>query len=70
VRLLGRALHGRLLRELGLALGAERLDRFPRSLNERPRELLVEQRDAEMLGVDLGIAAAPRKLLRGGDGLS
>ena len=67
VRLLRGALDGRLLRELRLALGAQRLDRLPGALDERAGELLVEERDAQVLGVDLGIAAAARQLLGGGD---
>ena len=68
--LLRGALHRRLLRELRLALGAKGIHRLARALDERARELLVEERDAEVLGVDLGVAAAARKLLRGGDRLS
>ena len=70
VRLLRGALHGRLLCKLGLALGPERIDRLAGALDERPRQLLVEERDAEMLGVDLGVATPARELLRGRDGLS
>ena len=70
MRLLRGALHGRLLRELGLALGPQRVDRHAGALDERPRQLLVEQREAEVLGVDLGVAAPARELLRGGDGFS
>ena len=58
------------LRELRLGLGAKRRSRHAGALDERPRKLLVEERDAEVLGVDLGVAAAARKLLRGGDRLS
>ena len=39
------------------------------ALGERPREFLVEQCEQEVLGIDLGVAAAARELLRGGDRL-
>ena len=69
LRLLRRALHRRLLRKLRLALGAERLHRLACPLDERPRQLLVEEGDAEVLGVDLGITAPARELLCGCDRL-
>ena len=69
-RLLGRSLHSRSVRELCLGFGAKRRSRNTGALDERARKLLVEERDAEVLGVDLGVAAAARKLLRGGDRLS
>ena len=36
---------------------------------ERLRQLLVEQREQQVLGVELRVAAPARQLLRGGDGL-
>ncbi len=63
-RLLRRAFHGRLLREPRFRLRPQRL----RRRHERARQLLVEQRQQQMLGVDLGVAAAPRVLDRGGNG--
>ena len=47
--------------ELLLGLGAQALP-----VGE---ELLVEQREQQVLGVDLGVAAAARELLRGRDRL-
>ena len=70
LRLLRRALYGGLLRQLRLALGALRFHRLPGTFDQGPRQLLVEERDAEVLGVDLGIAPAARQLLGCGDGLS
>ena len=61
VRLLLAALHGRPLRQLLLGLGAQ-------SLPVREQRL-VEQRQEQVLGVELGIAAAARKLLRSRDRL-
>ena len=63
-RLLRGAFDGRLLRKSRFRLRAQRLGRR----DERPRQLLVEQREQQMLGVDLGVAAAPRVLDGGGDG--
>ena len=37
--------------------------------DERARQLLVEQREEQVLGVELGVAEAARALLRGGDRL-
>ncbi len=37
--------------------------------DERARQLLVEQREQQVLGVELGIAKTARALLRGGDRL-
>src|SRR5205823_13767056 len=36
--------------------------------NELARQLLVEEREQQMLGVELGVALSARKLLRGRDG--
>ena len=47
--------------------GAEFVDGVAGALDERPRQLLVEEGDAEMLGVDLGIAATTGELHRRGD---
>jgi hypothetical protein len=40
-----------------------------RALDERSRELLVEERDRQVVGRQLGVACAARELLRTGDGL-
>ena len=37
--------------------------------DERARQILVEQREQQVLGVELGVAEAARALLRGGDRL-
>ena len=69
-RLLSRdAANCRLGGELRLATLPDRVDRVTGSLNERTRELLVEERYAEVLRIDLGIAAPPRELHRRADGL-
>ena len=57
-RLLRRAFDGRLLGEPRFRLRPQRLSRR----DERARQLLVEQRQQQMLGVDLGVAASPRIL--------
>ena len=62
-RLLLRTVDARLLRERGLGLRAQRL----RVGNELARQLLVEQREQQVLGIELGIAAPARELLRRGD---
>ncbi len=64
-RLLLRALDARLLRQRRLGLRAQRL----RVGNELARQFLVEEREEEMLGIELGVAVPARHLLRRGDGL-
>ena len=61
VRLLLAALHGRQRRHLALGVGAQRLP--------AGEELLVEQRQQQVLGGQLGVAAAQRRVLRGSDRL-
>ena len=39
------------------------------TLDERPRQLLVEQRQRQVVAGELGVADPARKLLRAGDGL-
>ena len=39
----------------------------PGAIDERPRQLLVEERDRQVIGRQLGIAGAARELLRGRD---
>ena len=57
----------RLTTELGLNLaGVEHVLRLE---DELLRELLVEQGEQEVLRIELGVAHAPGKLLRGRDGL-
>ncbi len=68
-RLLLAALDGRLLHKRGLGLLAYVGRRDAGALDERPRELLVEKRERQVLGPDLGIAVAARELLRGRDRL-
>jgi hypothetical protein len=57
---------GRLLRKAGLRLGAHLGDVVPGPLDERARQLLVEERDREMVRGQLRIAHAPREFLRAG----
>src|SRR5436305_1513055 len=64
LRLLRSALGRRLRAQRGLGLGAQRV----RVGNELARQLLVEQRDEQVLRIELGIAHPPRELLRRGDG--
>ena len=59
-RLLLRALDPGFLRERRLGLRAKRL----RVRDELARQLLVEEREEEMLGLELGVAVPTRKLLR------
>ena len=61
-----RALHRGLALQVGLGL---RTDLGSALAEERLRQLLVEERQQQMLGMDLGVAATPRKLLRGRDRL-
>src|SRR5687767_1576347 len=63
----GDSADGRLSRELRFTPLSDRVDRVSRPLHERARELLVEQRDAQVLRVDLRIAAPARELHRGAD---
>ena len=65
LRLLLRALDARLLGERRLGLRAQRV----RVGHELARQLLVEQREQQMLGIELGVAVAARELLRRRDGL-
>ena len=65
LRLLRGALDRGLCGERRLGLGAQRGGIG----HELRRQLLVEQREHEVLGVELGIAGPARKLLRGRDGL-
>ena len=64
-RLLLRALDARLLRECRLGLRAQRVGVG----HELARQLLVEEREEQVLGIELGVAAPARKLLRSRDGL-
>ena len=65
-RLLRRALERGQSREIGLRLGPH-LGRL--LAEQRLRQLLVEERDQQVVGDDLRVAAAARELLRGGDRL-
>ena len=60
---------GRQLPHACFGLGTQRAGAVARTVDERPRELLVEQRDREVIRRELRIARAPRELLRRGDGL-
>ena len=60
LRLRGAAGHGRLLGEPRLGLGAHGLDARAGPLHEGARQLLVEERDRQVVGGQLGIAGAPR----------
>ena len=64
-RLLLHPLDGRLRAQRGLGLRAQ----LGGVRNELLRELLVEQRKQQVLGVQLGIPHAARKLLRSRNGL-
>ena len=55
----------RIRSEPSFGLGAQRVG----IRHELPRQLLVEQREQQVLGVELGVAAPARELLRGRDGL-
>src|SRR5262245_46117220 len=57
------------LAETRLGLGTERVGPVARTVDERPRELLIEQRDRQVVGRELRVAGAPCHLLGGGDGL-
>ncbi len=63
------AADARLLRERSLGLGTKGGHGRAGTLDERARQLLVEQREHEVLGIDLRVAAAPRELVRACDGL-
>ena len=63
----GCALDGRLCGEHRLGAGAHVGDRRSGTLDERARQLLVEQREHEVLRVDLGVAAPAGQLLGGAD---
>ena len=69
LRLRTPARDGRLLREPCLRLTAERGDGGAGALDERARQLLVEQRDGQVVGGQLGVAGPARKLLRARDRL-
>ena len=64
-----RALGARAAREVGLGLLRERGRAGACALGERLRQLLLEQREQQVLGVDLGVGVPPRQLLAGGDRL-
>jgi hypothetical protein len=64
-RLLLGTLCTRLLRQRRVGLRAERV----RIGDEPARQVLIEQRDEQMLGIELGVAVATRELLRIGDRL-
>ncbi len=61
--LLLRAFDARLRRERRLGMRAQRV----RVGDELARQLLVEEREHEVLGIELGVAHAARQLLRGCD---
>ena len=63
----GCALDGRLCGEHRLGAGAHVGDRGSGTLDERPRELLVQEREHEVLRIDLGVAAPAGQLLGGAD---
>ena len=52
-----------------LGLGAQLRGAVAASVDERPRQFLLEESDREVVGRELGIAAATRELLRSCDGL-
>ena len=55
---------GGLLAKSCLGLAAELLGARAGALDERPRKLLVQQRDRQVVRCQLGVAGSPRKLLR------
>ena len=67
-----RAHRGLLLRALRRGLRAQRGLGLRAQLgwigHELLRQLLVEQRERQVLGIELGVAHPPRQLLGGGDG--
>ena len=70
LRLRAAARDGGLLREPRLGLAAERIRRRAGTLDERPRQLLVEERDGQVVGGDLGVPGPARELLGARDGLA
>ena len=70
LRLRAAAGDGGLLREPRLGLATERIRRPAGTLHERPRQLLVEERDGQVVGGDLGVPGPARELLGAGDGLA
>ena len=66
----GAARHGRLCAQPRLGVGAQRIGIGGCALEQGAWQLLVEQRDAQVLGVELGIAEPARELLRAGDRLA
>ena len=63
------ARHGRQLPQSRLRLRAELARPVAGAIDERPRQLLVEERDRQVVGRELGVAGAARELLRRGDRL-
>ena len=70
LRLRSAAGDGGLLPEPRLGLATERIRRPAGTLDERARQLLVEQRDGQVVGGDLGVPGPARELLGAGDGLA
>ena len=61
---------GRQRPQARLGLGAHASRVGARALQQRARQLLLEQRHGEVVAGQLGVAQPPRQLLRGGDGLA
>ena len=59
----------RLVAETRLRLGAQLAGAVAGAVDERARQLLVEQREREVVGRELGVAHPAREVLRGRDGL-
>ena len=69
-RLLAGARDRRLLPQARLGFGPDRFCVGSRTLDEGARQLLVEQRDRQVVGCQLRVAHPARKLLRARDGLA
>ena len=60
---LSAARDGRQLTHARLRLRAQRRGAVPGTVDERPRQLLLEERDRQVVGRELRVARAPRELL-------
>src|SRR5206468_10706120 len=69
LRLCSRTGHGRQLPEAGLRLEPQLAGAHSGTVGERAWQLLVEQRNGQVIGRQLRVARASRELLRPGNGL-
>ena len=70
LRLRVRARDGRQRSQARLGFGPDRAGIGARALQQRPRQLLLEQRHGEVVAGQLRVAGAARQLLCAGDGLA